>query len=66
MIESLRVSEAELIFHADRIARNVDAATEMEGEHLEDLQAGYRAAARFCAILRRYQEGRARHRGLLE
>lgn len=63
VIEACEIVEAELKFHADRLARNVDPANPSEDEHLADVRQGYRNAARYVGILRHYQEGRVNARG---
>lgn len=62
-IRSLEVSEAELLFQADRLANRPRTDTAQEGEHLADLEKGYREAAKYTRILINYHEGRA-NRGM--
>lgn len=58
IIDALEVSENEFRFQASRLAQQSEPETESEREHLRDLREGYANAARYAAILRRYQQGR--------
>jgi hypothetical protein len=57
-INALEIVEAEFGFQADRLKTKVEASTEQEREHFEDLQRGYEKSARYARILLNYHRGR--------
>lgn len=63
IIRACETVESELIFHAERIERDVEADTKSEHRHLANLAREYRNSARAVGILKRYQKGRLRRSG---
>jgi hypothetical protein len=63
IISAAETIEAELLFQVDRLKQRGAGSTTNESEHLMDLRQGYEYAARYIAILRRYQQGRLERQG---
>lgn len=64
IVRALELSEGELFHQVKRLEDNVTPRTEDEAAHLTDMREGYRSAARYVGILKRYNEGRLRRRGI--
>lgn len=60
IVEALEIVAAEFYFQHDRLRTHVKPRTEEEETFHKDLMLGYRNAAHYSKVLRRYHEGRLR------